>query len=161
MKNHDKTNAMRILDRAKISYESFSYEQDPSMSGAEIAGILHEDVSLVFKTLVTLAKSGQHYVFVIPVAAELDLKKAAKAAGEKSISMLKQKELLPTTGYVHGGCSPLGMKKVFPTFLDESAKDCRTIYVSAGKLGRQIALSPEDLKKVLRFQYADVTVQIS
>ncbi len=157
MKNNDKTNAMRILDRAKISYESFSYEQDPSMSGAEIAGILHENVATVFKTLVTQAKSGQHYVFVIPVASELDLKKAARAAGEKSISMLKQKELLPTTGYVHGGCSPLGMKKVFPTYIHSSAKDLDTFYVSAGKLGRQVCLSPEDLKKALPFTYADVT----
>ena len=157
MKNNDKTNAMRILERAKIPYESFSYEQDPTMSGTEIAGILHEDVSTVYKTLVTRAKSGQHYVFVIPVASELDLKKAAKAAGEKSISMLKQKELLPTTGYVHGGCSPLGMKKVFPTFIHSSAKELETFYVSAGKLGRQICLSPEDLKQALDFTYADVT----
>lgn len=157
MKNNDKTNAMRILERAKIPYESFTYEQDPTMSGAEIAGILHEDAATVFKTLVTRAKSGQHYVFVIPVASELDLKKAAKAAGEKSISMLKQKELLPTTGYVHGGCSPLGMKKVFPTYVHYSAQDLDTFYVSAGKLGRQICLSPEDLKKALPFTYADVT----
>ena len=157
MKNNDKTNAMRILERAKIPYESFTYEQDPTMSGAEIAGILHEDVATVFKTLVTRAKSGQHYVFVIPVASELDLKKAARAAGEKSISMLKQKELLPTTGYVHGGCSPLGMKKVFPTFVHSSAKDLDLFYVSAGKLGRQIALAPNDLAKVLNLSFADVT----
>lgn len=121
MKSKDKTNVMRVLDAKKISYESHFYEADPTLSGEEIAGILEEEKEKVFKTLVTQGKSGGYYVFVVPVAEELDLKKAAKAAGEKSVSMIKQKELLPLTGYVHGGCSPVGMKKAFPTFIHETA----------------------------------------
>ena len=156
MKNNDKTNVMRVLDSKKIQYESHTYEQDATLTGEEIAGILGEDVSRVFKTLVTQGKSGAYYVFAIPVAAELDLKKAAKAAGEKSISMIKQKDLLPLTGYVHGGCSPIGMKKHFPTFLHESAADAEKIFVSGGKVGYQIELSPEDLIKVADCRIADV-----
>ncbi len=156
MKNNDKTNVMRVLDSKKIQYESHTYEQDATLTGEEIAGILGEDVSRVFKTLVTQGKSGAYYVFAIPVAAELDLKKAAKAAGEKSISMIKQKDLLPLTGYVHGGCSPIGMKKHFPTFLHESAADAEKIFVSGGKVGYQIELSPEDLIKVADCKIADV-----
>lgn len=140
-----KTNVMRLLDAKKIPYTAHEYEQDPSMTGAEIASILGEDAHYVFKTLVTVGASKQHYVFVIPVEEELDLKKAAKAAGEKSISMIKQKELLPLTGYVHGGCSPIGMKKAFPTFLHESTSSLDRIFVSAGRLGHQIELSPGDL----------------
>ena len=112
MKNNEKTNVMRVLDGKKIAYESHSYEPDQSLTGAEIAGILGEDSSRVFKTLVTRGKTGQYYVFVVPVEAELDLKKAAKAAGEKSVEMIKQKELLPLTGYIHGGCSSLDRKSV-------------------------------------------------
>lgn len=156
MKNNDKTNVMRVLDSKKIAYESHSYEQDATLTGEEIAGILGEDVSRVFKTLVTQGKSGGYFVFAIPVAAELDLKKAAKAAGEKSISMIKQKELLPLTGYVHGGCSPIGMKKHFPTFLHESATEGEKIFVSGGKVGYQIELAPEDLIKVADCKIADV-----
>ncbi len=156
MKNNDKTNVMRVLDSKKIQYESHTYEQDATLTGEEIAGILGEDVSRVFKTLVTQGKSGAYYVFAIPVAAELDLKKAAKAAGEKSISMIKQKDLLPLTGYVHGGCSPIGMKKHFPTFLHESAADAEKIFVSGGKVGYQIELSPEALIKVADCKIADV-----
>ena len=142
---NEKTNVMRILDGKKISYTAHAYEQDPSMSGTEIAALLGEEADRVFKTLVTRGKSGQYYVFVIPVKEELDLKKAAKASGEKAIAMIKQKELLPLTGYVHGGCSPIGMKKAFPTFLQEDAELYDTIFVSAGKLGHQIELAPEDL----------------
>lgn len=124
------------------------------MTGAEIAEILGEDACRVFKTLVTVGASKQHYVFVIPVKEELDLKKAAKAAGEKSIGMIKQKELLPLTGYVHGGCSPIGMKKAFPIFLHENASTLERIYVSAGRLGHQIELTPADLISMTDCQLA-------
>ena len=116
-KDKDKTNVMRVLDSKKIEYKSHTYEADATLTGEQIAGILGEDVSHVFKTLVTVGKTGEHYVFVIPVSEELDLKKAAKAAGEKSIDMIKQKELLPLTGYVHGGCSPVSMKKQFKSLI--------------------------------------------
>ena len=145
MKKPEKTNVMRVLDSKKISYTSHEYEPDPTLTGVQIAAILGEPAANVFKTLVTLGRSGAHYVFVIPVHAELDLKKAAKASGEKSIEMIKQKELLPLTGYVHGGCSPIGMKKPFPTFIHGSAETLEKIYVSAGKVGFQIELSPSDL----------------
>lgn len=154
----DKTNVMRVLDSKKVQYNSHEYEPDATMTGEEIAGILGEPAEKVFKTLVTQAKSGQYYVFVIPVIEELDLKKAAKVAGEKAISMIKQKDLLPLTGYVHGGCSPIGMKKRFPTFLHETAKDFERIYVSAGKVGYQVELSPEDLVKIAGCKFADVVV---
>ena len=153
----DKTNVMRVLDSKKVQYTSHEYEPDATMTGEEIAGILGESAEKVFKTLVTQAKSGQYYVFVIPVIAELDLKKAAKAAGEKSISMIKQKDLLPLTGYVHGGCSPIGMKKRFTTFLHETAKEYERIYVSAGKVGYQVELSPDDIVKIVGCKYADLT----
>ena len=117
MKKEEKTNVMRILDGKKIAYQSHTYEADPTLTGEQIAEILGEEPEKVFKTLVTQAKSGTYYVFVVPVKEELDLKKAAKAAGEKAVSMLKQKDLLPLTGYVHGGCSPIGMKKPFATYL--------------------------------------------
>lgn len=157
MKNNEKTNVMRVLDGKKIAYESHSYEPDQSLTGAEIAGILGEDPSRVFKTLLTRGKTGQYYVFVVPVEAELDLKKAAKAAGEKSVEMIKQKELLPLTGYIHGGCSPIGMKKAFTTFIHETAKDGEKIFVSAGKVGCQIELAPDDLMSVVRCTLADIT----
>ena len=156
MKKEEKTNVMRILDGKKIPYESHSYEPDATMSGEEIAGILGEDASKVFKTLVTQGKTGAYYVFVVPVVEELDLKKAAKAAGEKAISMIKQKELLPLTGYVHGGCSPVGMKKAFPTFIHESVKQIDKIFVSAGRVGFQIELSPEDLIHLVGCKIADI-----
>ena len=157
MKNNEKTNVMRVLDGKKIAYESHSYEPDQTLTGAEIAGILGEDPSRVFKTLVTRGKTGQYYVFVVPVEAELDLKKAAKAAGEKSVEMIKQKELLPLTGYIHGGCSPIGMKKAFPTFIHQTAQDGEKIFVSAGKVGWQIELAPADLMSVVRCTLADIT----
>ena len=123
-KTGEKTNVMRVLDQKKIPYRSHAYTADPSLSGEEIAALLGEDADRVFKTLVTVGKTGKNYVFVIPVREELDLKKAAAAAGEKNIVMIRQKELLPLTGYVHGGCSPIGMKKPLPTFLHESALSC-------------------------------------
>ena len=158
MKNKDKTNVMRMLDAKKIDYDYHTYEPDATLTGEEIAGILGEDVTKVFKTLVTRAKSGEYYVFVVPVNAELDLKKAAKAVGEKSVSMIKQKELLPLTGYVHGGCSPIGMKKVFKTFVHKTAAEFDKIFVSAGKVGFQIELAPSDLEKMIRLGYADIVM---
>lgn len=156
MKNNDKTNVMRLLDGQKIEYLSHSYEPDASLSGEEIAEILGEDPVKVFKTLVTQGKSGQYYVFVVPVKEELDLKKAAKAAGEKAISMIRQKELLPLTGYIHGGCSPIGMKKAFPTFIHETAKDFDKMFVSAGRVGFQIELNPGDLINLTGARFAEV-----
>ena len=158
MKNNDKTNVMRVLDSKKITYTAHTYDQDPTMTGAEIAEILGENADKVFKTLVTQGKSGRYYVFVVPVKEELDLKKAAKASGEKAIAMIKQKDLLPLTGYVHGGCSPVGMKKQFPTFIHESAQDCDRIFVSAGKLGRQIEVTPQDLAEVTQSTFTDIIV---
>ena len=156
MKNNEKTNVMRVLDAKKISYESHSYEPDATMTGEEIAGVLGEPAEKVFKTLVTQGKTGAYYVFVVPVVEELDLKKAAKAAGEKSIAMIKQKDLLGLTGYVHGGCSPIGMKKQFPTFIHETATGYDKVFVSAGKVGFQIELSPADLIKVANIKSADL-----
>ncbi|MCR5250861.1 MAG: Cys-tRNA(Pro) deacylase [Lachnospiraceae bacterium] len=154
--NNERTNVMRILEQKKIPFESHAYKPDASMSGEEIAALLGEDPSHVFKTLVTQGKSGQHYVFVIPVASELELKKAASAAGEKAVAMIKQKELLPLTGYVHGGCSPVGMKKAFRTFVHESAKELERMFVSAGKVGFQVELAPEDLMRIASCEYADL-----
>lgn len=154
-----KTNVMRVLEQKKIKYNSYCYEETGETNGEKIAAILNEPVERVFKTLVTVGKTGTNYVFVIPVACELDLKKAAKIVGEKSIDMLKSKELLPLTGYIHGGCSPIGMKKFFKTTIHESAKGFETIFVSAGKVGYQIEVNPEDLKKVIRFEYENCIVE--
>lgn len=158
MKKEEKTNVMRVLDGKKIPYESHTYKPDATMTGEEIAAILGEDSSKVFKTLVTQGKSGAYYVFVVPVKEELDLKKAAKASGEKAVSMIKQKELLPLTGYVHGGCSPIGMKKQFPTFIHETAAGFDKVFVSAGKVGYQIELAPGDLIAVAGCKIADIVV---
>lgn len=152
----EKTNVMRILDQKKIKYKSHSYAGTGAVSGIEVAAVLGLDPKKVFKTLVTVAGSRKNYVFVIPVEKELDLKKAARAVGEKRIDMLKSKELLPLTGYIHGGCSPIGMKKLFPTIIDHSAEQYDTIVFSAGKIGYQVELSLEDLKKVIPFTLADV-----
>ena len=156
MKKEEKTNVMRVLDGKKIPYESHAYRPDATMSGEEIAAILNEDPAKVFKTLVTQGKSGAYYVFVVPVKEELDLKKAAKASGEKAVSMIKQKELLPLTGYVHGGCSPIGMKKQFPIFIHETAAELDRVFVSAGKVGFQIELAPEDLIRAAGCRIADI-----
>lgn len=151
-----KTNVMRTLDKLKIDYISHSYANTPAISGVEVAAVLHQDPKQVFKTLVTVSKSNKYYVFVIPVAEELDLKKAAESVNEKSIKMLKAKELLPLTGYIHGGCSPIGMKKQFTTTLDASAASCETIIFSAGKIGYQVELILPELKKVIDFNLADL-----
>ncbi len=156
MKKEEKTNVMRVLDAKKISYESHAYKPDATMSGEEIAALLGEDADKVFKTLVTQGKTGAFYVFVIPVKGELDLKKAAKACGEKAVSMIKQKDLLPLTGYVHGGCSPIGMKKHFPTFIHETAVGYDTVFVSAGKVGFQIELAPADLISAAEIRVEDL-----
>ena len=144
---------MCIRDR----YESHCYADTGAVSGLEVAETLGQNPSQVFKTLVTLGKSRKNYVFVIPVNRELDLKKAARAAGEKSVEMVKSKELLPLTGYIHGGCSPLGMKKYFPTFIDTSAENMESFCVSAGRIGYQIELSLGELRKVIRVETADLT----
>jgi len=156
MKKIEKTNVMRLLEQQGVAYESHCYEGSGAVSGTEVAAVLGQDPERVFKTLVTVGRSGQHYVFVIPVEKELNLKKAAAAAGEKSIEMLKSKELLPLTGYVHGGCSPIGMKKLFPTFLEESAVLYDSILFSAGKIGWQVETSPEGLEQLVPFQYAEL-----
>ena len=156
MAREEKTNALRILDRYKISYKDYHYGNGEAVSGDVIADILNKNPETVFKTLVTEGKSKNNYVFVVPVLKELDLKKAAKAVGEKSISMIKQKELLPKTGYVHGGCSPIGMKKLFTIVFDRSAESYDTIFFSAGKIGYQVQLSLTDLQKVLPFTLADI-----
>ena len=158
MDKKEKTNVMRVLDQKKIQYTPHTYTQDAQTPGDEIARILGEDPRRVFKTLVTRGKTGTNYVFVIPVESELDLKKAAKAVGEKSIEMIKQKELLPLTGYIHGGCSPIGMKKQFKTVIHETAMDYETIFFSAGKVGYQVEVSPKDITKVIRYEMHDITV---
>lgn len=158
-KDHDrKTNALRELDAARVPYEARFFTCPEALSGVEVANLLGLDPDRVFKTLVTQAKSGGHYVFMIPVACELDLKKAAAAVGEKAVAMLPARELLPLTGYVHGGCSPIGMKKRFPTFVDETAQLFDTIHFSGGKVGCQIRMNPDDLARLIPFQYADLTV---
>lgn len=156
MKQSEKTNVMRLLEQKKLSYESFSYDPDPTKTGEEIAAILGEKPEQVFKTLVTQGKTGNYYVFVIPVNAELNLKLAAKAVSEKSIAMIKQKELLDLTGYVHGGCSPIGMKKLFKTTFHESILQFEHIYFSGGKVGYQVKVSPKDLPKIIPFQTANL-----
>ena len=152
----EKTNVMRTLAQKKIDYKGHTYEQDATLTGAEIAAKMGEKPEAVFKTLVTQGKSKTYYVFVIPVEKELDLKKAAKAVGEKSIDMLPQKELLPLTGYVHGGCSPIGMKKIFKTTFDESLNQLERVYFSGGKVGFQVELAVKDIEKVIRYQTAEV-----
>ncbi len=152
-----KTNVMRILDNFKVNYKHYSYTDTDAISGIEVATVLNQNPEQVFKTLVTVSKTKKYYVFVIPVAKELDLKKAAKSVNEKSIEMLKLKDLLPTTGYIHGGCSPIGMKKFFTTVIDETAKNFNTIIFSGGKIGYQVELSLNDLSKVIKYSTADIT----
>ena len=155
-KNTDKTNVMRILEQKKINYVSHNYLDTGAVSGIEVAEALGEDPDMVFKTLVTVGKSKVNYVFVVPVNKELNLKKAAQSVGEKSIEMIKSKELLPLTGYIHGGCSPIGMKKQFVTTIDKSAAKQERIIFSGGKIGYQVEVALEDLAKVIRFQLEDV-----
>ncbi|HIW93761.1 MAG TPA: Cys-tRNA(Pro) deacylase [Candidatus Flavonifractor merdipullorum] len=156
-KAEEKTNVMRLLDQKKVKYTGHHYEApNGAVDGVSVAAAVGKDVSQVFKTLVTRGASKKNYVFVVPVAMELDLKAAAKAAGEKSIEMIRQAELLPLTGYVHGGCSPLGMKKQFPTFIDASAQEQETMMVSAGKIGAQVELKPDDLANLARARFAPI-----
>ena len=154
-----KTNVMRMLDKHKVTYKYYTYADTEAISGVEVAEILAQNPAQVFKTLVTVGKTSNHYVFVIPVAKELDLKKAAHSVGEKSVEMLKQKDLLPTTGYVHGGCSPIGMKKFFKTTIDSSAQDFDSIIFSAGKVGYQVQMSLKELEKVISFQLENIILE--
>ena len=157
-KKEEKTNVMRVLEQQGIPYTPHTYPADGPIDGVSVAGYLGQDVEQVFKTLVTKGAGGAYYVFDIPVAENLDLKKAARAVGEKSIAMLPQKELLPLTGYVHGGCSPVGMKKPFPTVFHETVNGLETVTVSAGKIGHQVQVKPEDLLTLLGAKTADVIV---
>ena len=150
-KNTDKTNVMRILDQKKINYVSHNYLDTGAVSGKEVAEALGEDPDMVFKTLVTVGKSKANYVFVVPVNKELNMKKAAQSVGEKSIEMIKSKELLPLTGYIHGGCTPIGMKKQFVTTIDKSAAKQERIIFSGGKIGDQGGMTLGDLAEVIRF----------
>lgn len=154
----EKTNVMRVLDQKKIEYKAHTYADTDAISGAEVAAVLGQDPDMVFKTLVTIGSPNKYYVFIIPVCRELDLKKAAKAVGEKKIEMIKSKELLPLTGYIHGGCSPIGMKKFFPTAIHTTAQDFDTIMFSAGKIGYQVELPLSSLQKVIRLQITDLCV---
>ena len=152
----DETNVMRILDQKKIEYKEHTYLDTGAIGGQEVAEALGEDANRVFKTLVTVGKTGNHYVFLVPVNKELNLKKAAKAVNEKKIEMIKSKELLPLTGYIHGGCSPIGMKKFFKTTIHSTAENYDTIMFSAGKIGYQVETSLNSLKKVIRFDLEDI-----
>ena len=159
MKNKEaKTNAIRLLEQKKLNFKVHDYSQSDIISGPDVAAYLNENPDRVFKTLVTVGKSNDHYVFLVPVNRELDLKKAAQAVDEKNISMVKSKELLPLTGYIHGGCSPIGMKKFFTTIIDASAKDFDEIIFSAGKIGFQIEMILEDLKKIIPFRFDEITI---
>lgn len=158
MKTKDeKTNVMRILDQKKIKYKSYNYLETGAISGMEVAEALDENPNLTFKTLVTVGKTNNHYVFLAPVNKELDLKKAAQAVNEKSIEMVKSKELLSLTGYIHGGCSPIGMKKSFKTVIDNSAKNYDKLIFSGGKIGYQVETTLDELKKVIDFDLKDIT----
>ncbi len=152
-----KTNVMRELDKLKISYNHYCYADTDAVSGVDVAHVLNQNPEHVFKTLVTVGKSKKHYVFMLPVAKELDLKKAAKSVGEKAVEMVKSKELLGLTGYIHGGCSPIGMKKFFKTIIDKSAQNFDSIIFSAGKIGYQVEVNIEELTKVIKIDFADLT----
>ncbi|MBQ7653331.1 MAG: Cys-tRNA(Pro) deacylase [Clostridia bacterium] len=154
-KKEEKTNVMRLLDAAKIEYSFHSYDES-IVDGQSVAKAVGEDENRVFKTLVTVGSDGEHYVFMIPVNCSLNLRKAAKAAGVKSVEMIKQKDLLPLTGYIHGGCSPIGMKKKFPTFIEESATLYDKVFYSAGRVGRQVSTTLDDLIKAADVIVADL-----
>lgn len=156
-KDLNKTNVMRILEQKKINYKTYSYAAEEALSGMEVAQVLNQNPNQVFKTLVTIGASKNHYVFLVPVCKELNLKKAAKAVTEKNIEMIKSKELLPLTGYIHGGCSPIGMKKSFKTVLDITAGEFDTIIFSGGKIGSQVELALTDLENAVPFELADIT----
>ena len=151
-----KTKAVRILDRNKIEYELNKYECDDYKDGVSIADMLEQSYDMSFKTLVTVGKSGKYYVFAIPVDKEINMKKAAKEVGEKNIEMVHVKDINAVTGYIRGGCTPIGMKKNYPTVINESAKEHEKIIVSGGRLGLQIILKPDDIVKVTNGRYADI-----
>ncbi len=153
----EKTNVMRILDSKKVLYKEYYYGDTDAISGVEVATVLNEDPNIVFKTLVTTSKSKNNYVFMIPVEKELDLKKCASSVNEKYVEMIPQKDLLPLTGYIHGGCSPIGMKKQFKTIIDESCKNYESIIFSGGKVGYQVEVKLEDLSKVLNYKTYNIT----
>ena len=157
-KKDEKTNVMRVLEQKNIPYTAHAYDPEAGLDGVSVARQLGQDPACVFKTLVARGASGGLYVFDIPVGENLDLKKAAKAVGEKSVAMIHQKELLPLTGYVHGGCSPVGMKKPYPTVFDETAELFDTICVSAGRIGFQVELDPAVLMGLVGASAADLTV---
>lgn len=152
----EKTNVMRILEQKKIKYNSYSYASTQAISGMEVATALNQDPNCVFKTLVTVGTSRNNYVFLVPVNKELNLKKAAKSVNEKKVEMIKSKELLPLTGYIHGGCSPIGMKKQFKTVINITAQNFEKIIFSVGKIGYQVEMSLENLQKVINFTLADI-----
>lgn len=157
-KNLEKTNVMRILEQHKIKYNAYTYPDKEAMSGEAVAEFLNVDKGRVFKTLVTVGKSKVNYVFMLPSDKELDLKKAAASVNEKSIEMLKSKQLLPLTGYIHGGCSPIGMKKQFTTVIDQTAAEFSEIIFSAGKIGFQVEIGINSLGKIVEFKLADIAV---
>lgn len=155
-KKENKTNVMRVLDSKKINYTMHCYADTDAIAGQDVAKALNENPDMVFKTLVTVSPTKNYYVFLVPVNRELSLKKAAKAVNEKKVEMIKSKDLLSVTGYIHGGCSPIGMKKNFVTTIDKSALNFDTIMFSAGKIGYQVQMSLEDLKKVIKFSTDDI-----
>lgn len=158
-KKEMKTNAMRILDRNKISYRMNQYQCDEFIDGVHIADLLGQSYDITFKTLVMQGKSKNYYVFVLPIHREVDLKKAAKVVGEKSLEMVPVKDINKVTGYIRGGCTPVGMKKNYPTIIHESGKGLEEIIISGGRLGTQIFLAPEDLAKVTGGKFADIIVE--
>ena len=159
-KKENKTNAMRILDRNKVAYRVKTYECDEFIDGVHIADMNGDPYDQSFKTLVTVGKTGNYYVFVIPIDCEIDMKKAAREVGEKSIEMLPVKDIQAVTGYIRGGCTPLGMKKLYPTVIQESAKQFEEIIISGGKLGVQILLNPLDLAKVVNGKFSDILAEM-
>ena len=154
-----KTNAMRMLDKSKISYKVSTYECDEFIDGVHIADMLGQPYEITFKTLVTVGKTGNYYVYAIPIDLELDMKKAAKAVGEKSVEMIHVKDINSVTGYIRGGCTPIGMKKQFTTFADTSAEGFETIYFSAGRIGHQVELPPKELVKLVGLRFADICTE--
>lgn len=156
-KKNEKTNVMRILEQNKINYLSHYYYDTDAISGMDVVNVLNQNPAQVFKTLVTIGNSSNHYVFLVPINKNLNLKKSAKAVNEKSIEMIKSKDLLPLTGYIHGGCSPIGMKKQFKTVIDSSAQNFDTIIFSGGKIGCQVEITIDELKKVIPFDIEDIS----
>ncbi len=157
MGKEQKTNAMRILEQNQIPFQVNLYECDAFIDGVHVADLLGQDYDVSFKTLIAAGKNGGHYVFVVPIAKELDLRKAAKAVGEKAVELIHVKEITPLTGYVRGGCTPIGMKKQFPTVMDETALLFEEVIISGGRIGAQILMNPEDLPKVIPCTFADLT----